>query len=161
MNNGVAPLVAGALLLSPALAFAQQHYPYSCTWTSQVIPEASIQFTSTNGIGGYQGAVYLNGKWIIHFREGNYQGYGSNWWSAATAGQDKPGGGTVVVFKNGVPLRSFSDRAPNDADTKLLTVGLGSSLYYGHHRNKLELIRAAEGFWIPEKGCRHIDGRWR
>lgn len=160
MRFGFASVIAGTLLATPAV-IAQQQYPYSCSWKSQVSPGAKIQFTSTNGVGGYQGALYMDGNWIINFREGSFQGYGSNWWSPTTAGEDKPGGGTIVVFKNGVPYRGASARYPKCAPTKLLTVGLGSTLYYGNHRGNLALIRAAEGFWIPEKGCRHINGRWR
>ena len=153
-------VVAGILLIAPT-ALAQQQYPYSCTWKSQVTPGAKIQFTSTNGIGGYQGALYMDGKWIISFREGSFQGYGSNWWSLTAEGQDKIfGGGSIVLFKNGVPFRSSSEGHQSGVETKLLTVGLGSNLYYGNHRGNLALLRAAEGFWIPEKGCRHIDGRY-
>ena len=158
MKTGVLSFIAGTLLLSPA-AMAQQQYPYSCTWTSQVAPAATIQFTSTNGIGGYQGAVYLNGRWIMNFREGNYQGYASNWWHRGKEGQDKPGRGTIVVFKHDVPVRSLAGARRDAAATTLLTVGLGSTLYYGDHRGNGPLIRAAEGFWIPGKGCRHLNGR--
>ena len=152
-------VVAGILLIAPT-ALAQQQYPYSCTWKSQVTPGAKIKFTSTNGIGGYQGALYMDGKWIINFREGSFQGYGSNWWSATIEGQDKPGGGTIVLFKNGIPDRSSTEGNQNGTSSKLLTVGLGSDLYYGNHRGNWALIRAAEGFWIPEKGCRHVEGRY-
>ena len=158
MKDGVFTLIAGTLLASP-VAMAQQQYPYSCTWTSQVVPGAKIQFTSTNGIGGYQGALFLNGQWIINFREGNYQGYASNWWHQGQEGQDKPGKGTIVVLKNGVPVRSLAAARRDSAAITLLTVGLGSTLYYGDHRGNLPLIRAAEGFWVPGKACRHINGR--
>ena len=159
MKLGVASLVAGTLLTAPT-ALAQQQYPYACVWESEVTPGAKIQFTSTNGIGGYQGALYMDGKWIINFREGSFQGYGSNWWSPTTEGQDKPGGGTIVLFKNGIPFRSSTAGYQQGAPTKLLTVGLGSTLYYGNQRGNFALIRAAEGFWIPQKGCRHINGRY-
>ena len=69
MKTGVFSFIAGPLLLSPA-AMAQQQYPYSCTWTSQVAPAAKIQFTSTNGIGGYQGALYLGCRGVLDPREG-------------------------------------------------------------------------------------------
>ena len=123
-------------------------------------PGAKIQFTSTNGIGRYQGALYMDGKWIINFHEGSFQGYGSNWWSPTTEGQDKPGGGTIVLFKDGVPFRSSTAGYQEYASTKLLIVGLGSTLHYGNQRGNLALIRAAEGFWIPQQGCRHISGRY-
>lgn len=152
-------VVVGIMLIAP-MSIAQQQHHYSCTWQSQVTPGATIQFTSTNGVGGYQGSLYMDGKWIINFREGSFQGYGSNWWSPTTEGQDKPGGGTIVLFKNGVPYRSSTAGFLKGDPTKLLTVGLGSNLYYGNHRGNLALIRAAEGFWIPGQGCRHIDGRY-
>ena len=153
-------VVAGIFLIAPT-ALAQPQYPYSCTWKSQVTAGAKIQFTSTNGIGGYQGALYVDGKRIINFREGSFQGYGTNWWSLTAEGQDKnSGSGSIVLFKDGVPFRSSSEGYQSGVATKLLTVGLGSNLYYGNHRGNLALLRAAEGFWIPEKGCRHIDGRY-
>ena len=153
-------VVAGIFLIAPT-ALAQPQYPYSCTWKSQVTPGAKIQFTSTNGIGGYQGALYMDEKRIINFREGSFQGYGSNWWSLTAEEQDKTsGGGSIVLFKGGVPFRSSSEGYQSGVETKLLTVGLGSNLYYGNHRGNLALLRAAEGFWIPENGCRHIDGRY-
>ena len=99
-------------------------------------------------------------EWIINFREGSFQGYGSNWWSPSTEGQDKPGGGTIVLFKNGVPFRSSTAGYQKGAPTKLLTVGLGSTLYYGNQRGNFALLRAAEGVWNPQKGCRHINGRY-
>ena len=156
MKLKVGSVVAGILLIAPT-ALAQKQYPYSCTWKSQVTPKAKIQFTSTNGIGGFQGALYMDGKWIINFREGSFQGYGSNWWSPTTEGQDKPGGGTIVLFRNGIPVRSSTEGNRNATSSKLLIVGLGSGLHYGNQRGNWALIRAAEGFWIPGKGCRHVD----
>jgi len=61
MKLEVASLVAGTLLTA-ATALAQQQYHYSCIWRSNVTPGAKIQFTSTNGIGGYQGALYMDGN---------------------------------------------------------------------------------------------------
>ena len=158
MKIAVVLAIAGALLATP-IAFAQRLYAYSCTWKSEVTPRVKIQFTYQNGIGGYQGALYMDGRWIVSFSEGSFQGYASNWWSATALGQDKPYNGTIVVFKSGIPRRSLSTRHQNSAPTKLLTVGLGSTLYYGRYRGNDELIRAAEGFWTPGKGCRHITGR--
>ena len=119
MKLKASSVVAGIFLIAPT-ALAQQQYPYSCTWKSQVTPGAKIQFTSTNGIGGYQGALYMDGKWIISFREGSFQGYGSNWWSLTAEGQDKiSGGGSIVLFKNGVPFRSSSEGYQSVVETKL------------------------------------------
>ena len=155
MKYKIAPLFVGALLSTSSAAIAKQQYPYSCVWTSQINSNAKIEFISTNGTGAYQGAVYYGGKRIMNIREGSFQGYGSNWWDTGSLGDDKTGG-SIVMFKNGMPARSSPSRRPN-AETKLLTVGLGGHLYYGGQRNNLALIRAAEGFWIPGKGCRHIS----
>ena len=54
-------------------------------------------------------------------------------------------------FKGGVPFRSSSEGYQSGVETKLLTVGLGSNLYYGNHRGNLALLRAAEGFWTQKK----------
>ena len=159
MKCKIALLIVGTLLSTPVSAIAKPQYPYACVWTSQMDSKAKIQFISTNGIGGYQGAVYYGDKWIMNISEGSFQGYGSNWWHAGSLGGDKTGGSNIVTFKNGMPARSTSSRQPN-AETKVLTVGLGSHLYYGGQRDNPALIRAAEGFWIPGKGCRHINGRF-
>ena len=159
MKLKASSVVAGIFLIAPT-ALTQQ-YPYSCALEKPGDTWGKIQFTSTNGIGGYQGALYMDGKWIISFREGSFQGYGSNWWSLTAEGQDKiSGGGSIILFKNGVPFRSSSEGYQSGVETKLLTVGLGSTLYYGNQRGNYALIRAAEGFWIPQKGCRHINGRY-
>jgi len=144
---------------TPSYAIAKPQYPYACVWTSQINSNAKIQFISTNGIGGYQGAVYYGGKWIMNISEGSFQGYGSNWWHGGSLGDDKTGGGNIVTFKNGIPVRSTASRQLN-GETKVLTIELGSHLYYGGQRDNLALIRAAEGFWLPGKGCRHINGRF-
>ena len=158
MNFGVALVITGTLIATP-VAFAQRQYAYSCVWKSEVTPRAKIQFTVHNGTGGYEGALYMDGRFINNFSEGSFQGYASNWWSATAPGQGKSDNGAIVVFKNGNPYRSLSTRQQKPTSTKLLTVGLGSSLYYGRYRENVELIRAAEGFWIPDKGCRHLAGR--
>ena len=157
MKYKIASLIVGVLLSTPPSAIAKPQYPYACVWTSQIDSNAKIQFISTNGIGGYQVAVYYGAKWIMNISEGNFQGYGSNWWHAGSLGDDKTGGGSIVTIKNGMPVR-ISPRSPrSNAKTKVLTVGLGSHLYYGGHRENPVLIRAAEAFWIPGKGCRHIS----
>jgi|TARA_B100000073_G_scaffold199345_1_gene165063 hypothetical protein len=159
LKYNIASLVAGTLISAPLGSSAQLQYPYTCVWNSQINSNAKIQFTSTNGIGGFQGAVYYGGMLVINFREGNYQGYGSNWWTPTVQGANNPGGGEIIIFKDGEPSRSTASRQ-QISEIKLLTVGLGSMLYYGGHRDKMALIQAAEGFWVPSKGCRHIDGRY-
>ena len=156
MKYKIASLIAGVVLSMPMAVSSQQQHPYSCVWTSQINSNAKIQFTASNGIGGYQGAVYYGDKWIINISEGNSQGYGSNWWQRGSLNEDKPGKGNIVVFKNGAPARSTVNRQPR-TETRLLIVGLGSTLHYGNQRSNRELIRAAEGFWIPSQGCRHLN----
>ena len=78
LKYNIASLVAGTLISAPLGSSAQLQYPYTCVWNSQINSNAKIQFTSTNGIGGFQGAVYYGGKWIMNISEGSFQGYGSN-----------------------------------------------------------------------------------
>ena len=50
-------LFAPLLVTTPTNTLAQQSYPYSCEWISEVTPNAVIRFSSTNGVGTYNGAL--------------------------------------------------------------------------------------------------------
>lgn len=139
-------------------ALASQ-YPYSCTWRSQVSPNAAISFSSTNGVGTYNGAFYYKGRKVMAFHEGDSQGYGTNWWSSSMS--DNARGGDIVLFVGDLPARSLHQSARTGSISKLLIVGLGGSgIWYGDDfslRDDSELIMAAEGFWAPSSGCRYFN----
>jgi hypothetical protein len=75
-----AAVLAPLLVAAPSVARAEQSFPYSCQWISEVTPDAVIRFTSTNGVGSYKGALLYKGKRLMAFQEGQSQG------SAVTGG---------------------------------------------------------------------------
>ncbi len=115
MRQFAAALLAPILVAAPSVALAEQSFPYACEWVSEVTPDAVIRFTSTNGVGSYNGALLYKGKRLLAFQEGQSQGYGSNWWS--TGGQDDPSG-QVVVFSGNQVVRGtdgfWSGKRPKD-----------------------------------------------
>ena len=158
----IAALLAPLLLTAPSTSQAQQSYPYSCEWVSEVTPNAVIRFSNTNGVGTYNGALLYKGKRLMAFQEGQSQGYGSNWWSSG--GEDAPSG-AVLVFSGNQVIRGtpgfWGGNRPLGAQ-RVLLVGLGSALYYGRDqrwRNEQALITAGEGFWRSSPGCRSLLGR--
>jgi len=149
------PVLAGMLLVRPVQAQANT-YPYSCKWISQVSANAVISFSSTNGVGIYNGSLYYKGKRLLSIYEGAFQGYGSSWWSSSLVTESRSG--HVIKFYGNYPARAVDGKKRTSQEVKLLVVGLGSSLWYGKDhswRNNPELLRAAEGFWVPSSGCRH------
>lgn len=140
-------------------AGAQQSFPYSCEWVSEVTPEAVIRFTGTNGVGAYRGALTYRGRRLMAFEEGQSQGYGSHWWSS---GAENGPSGQVVVFAGDRVVRGtpgvWEGRRPAGVG-RVLLVGLGSALYYGSDprwREDRALLTAAEGFWRLSPGCRAL-----
>jgi len=149
------PILAGILIALPFPAQANL-YRYTCKWKSQASPNAVISFSSTNGTGTYNGAMYYKGKRLVAFHEGSFQGYGSNWWSSSLDNESRLE--SVIQFFGNTPAGALHAQTRTSDDVKLLVVGLGSSLWYGNvpsWRKDSELLRAAEGFWIPSSGCRH------
>lgn len=155
----VAALLTPLLVAAPSVALAQQSFPYSCEWVSEVTPDAVIRFTSTNGVGSYKGALLYKGTRLMGFQEGQSQGYGSNWWS--TEAQDGPSG-QVVVFAGNQVVRGtigfWNGKRPKDTQ-RVLLVGMGSALYHGRDprwRDDHTLLAAAEGFWRAISECRSL-----
>lgn len=144
-------------LQSPA--GAQQSFPYSCEWLSEVTPEVVIRFSDTNGVGTYRGALFTRGRRLMAVQEGQSQGYGSHWWSSG--GGSGPSG-QVLVFAGDRVVRGtpgiWEGRRPTGVG-RVLLVGLGSALYYGSDprwREDRALLTAAEGFWRLSPGCRAL-----
>jgi hypothetical protein len=150
-----------SLLLAavPSCVLAQQTFPYSCEWVSEVTPDAVIRFSSTTGTGTYNGSLLYKGKRLMNFQEGQSQGYGSHWWST---GREDDRSERVVVFSGDQVVRGTAgfrdDRRPKGAQ-RVLLVGMGSALYYGQdHRWRYDhtLLTAGEGFWRASPGCRAL-----
>lgn len=155
VKHKIATVLAPLLLAAPAPVLAQQSFPYSCQWVSEVTPDAVIRFSSTDGVGTFRGALLYKGKRLMAFQEGQSQGYGSNWWRT---GGERDASGAVVVFSGDQVVRGTSGKRPKGAQ-RVLLVGLGSSLYYGQNqrwREDLTLLTAAEGFWRTSPGCRSL-----
>ena len=160
MTRQIAAAVLAPLLVSvPSVTWAQQSYPYSCQWVSEVTPDAVIRFSSTNGVGSYNGVLLYKGKRLMTFQEGQSLGYGSNWWS--TGQQDGPSG-QVVVFAGNQVVRGtpgfWNGKRPKSTQ-RFLLVGMGSALWYGDSqrwRDNHTLLTAAEGFWRASSQCRSL-----
>lgn len=155
----IAAVLAPLMLAPAAPVLAQQSFPYACQWVSEVNPDAVIRFSSTNGVGTYNGALLYKGKRLMPFQEGQSQGYGSNWWS--TGGRDDPSG-AVVVFSDDQVVRGTTEfwdgQRPRGAQ-RVLLIGMGSALYYGQDprwRENRTLLTAGEGFWRSSPGCRSL-----
>lgn len=160
MKKQIAAAILAPLLVSaPAVAWAEQSFPYACDWVSEVTPDVVIRFTSTNGVGFYKGALFYKGKRLMELQEGQSQGYGSNWWS--TGEQDDPSRQVVVFAGNQVVRGSagfWNGKRPKGTQ-RVLLVGMGSALYYGPDqgwRDDHTLLTAAEGFWRASSGCRAL-----
>jgi hypothetical protein len=162
-------LLAPLLLSLPSTSQAQQSYPYSCEWVSEVTPGAVIRFSSTNGIGDYKGTLLYKGKRVMAFIERQSQGYGSRSWRRD--GENAPSG-AVLVFSGNQVVRGtpgFGDGNQPKGAQRVLLEGLGSALYYGwdqqmrkghlaepRWRNEQALLTAGEGFWRSSPGCRSL-----
>lgn len=70
MKSTIAAILSPLLVAAPATAFAQQPFPYSCQWVSELTPDAVIRFSSTNGVGTYNGALLYKDKRLTAFQEG-------------------------------------------------------------------------------------------
>ena len=141
----------------PLNSLAQQSYPYSCKWISEVTPDVLIQFTSTNRAGTYSGDLIYKSKSLMYFQEMQSQGYGSISWTVGKNNYSNP----LVVFSGNKVYRGISSLRA-EGNIRFLLVGLGSTLYYGQDsrwRQNSILINAAEGFWRASPGCRSLLGR--
>ena len=76
------------------------------------------------------------------------QGYGSSIWNHADSSARSE---YLLPFIGSQP--AYSVATPADVDGFLFT-GLGSDFYYGGERSNRTLIRAAEGIWRVQQGCR-------
>lgn len=148
-------LVLAATWTMGCAALGQGTAPYTCEWISEVTPEAVIRFTSASGVG-YDGNLFYRGKRVLRFQEGQYQGYGSHWWSSGEGDDNVKG---VVVFRGNQVLRG-TPGAPPQGPQRVLLVGLGSTLWYADQlqwRSQEPLLTAAEGFWRTASGCRTLS----
>lgn len=155
--NKILALVTLCFISIPLDSHAQQSYPYSCKWISEVTPDVLIQFTSTNRVGTYSGNLIYKGKSLMYFQEMQSQGYGSISWSVLRNNYSNP----LVVFSGNNAYRGISSLQA-EGNIRFLLVGLGSTLYYGQDsrwRQNSTLINAAEGFWRASSGCRSLLGR--
>lgn len=96
MKRTITAILAPLLVAAPATAFAQQSFPYSCQWVSEVTPDAVIRFSSTNGVGAYKGALVYKGRRLTAFQEGQSQSY--DWFLER---QSPQGGATRPAGRDG------------------------------------------------------------
>ena len=102
MNSLIIGVLAALAVVVPSTVQAQRFHPYSCEWVSEVTANAVIRFSSTNGVGTFNGVLFYEGKRLMAFQEGQSQGYSSNWWRSP---DQKVKSGTVVVFSGNQAVR--------------------------------------------------------
>ena len=125
----------------------------TCTWTNASSPEATIRIKGTNTIGIVSADLLWENKMIRSLLMGQFNGYGSLWWSYEDEDGQPIGGGPLVGFIGDRPRRAVRpNEAESDKNKKVLLVGLSPNLYYTDQRENIELLRAGEDFWqIPEQ----------
>jgi hypothetical protein len=144
--------VFGSVLTCTEYALA---LPYSCQWISEVIPAARIVFDEKDGVGTFKGHLIFKDKVLTTFAEGQFQGYGSNWWRS---GSPISGDGYMVVFSGNYPVNGSLRPRQLKGPQRVLLVGLASKLYHGSEKWRSDpiLLNAAEGMWLTSKGCRQL-----
>ena len=133
-------------------AVAQTHGFEDCVLQSKVDPNAEMRWhlPSEPGdpIGLWRGVLLQGGQIKAELTASRFQGYGSAIWNHA----DSTARSEYLLPFIG-PKPAYSVKARSGVDGFLFT-GLGSGFYYGGERSNLSLIRAAEGIWRVEQGCR-------
>ena len=153
-------LLAYAMLISAIISgcsqVISQYQPLeTCTWTNASSPEATIQIKETNAIGIVSADLLWKGKAIRSLLMGQFNGYGSLWWSYQDEDGKPIGGGPLVAFLGDRPRRAVRpNKTERDKNKKALLVGLSPDLYYTDQRENIELLRAGEDFWYIPKQCR-------
>lgn len=99
-------------------------------------------------VGVWRGVLVQEGQIKAELMASRFQGYGSSIWNHADSSARSE---YLLPFIGFQP--AYSVAAPADVDGFLFT-GLGSDFYYGGERSNRALIRAAEGIWRVQKGCR-------
>ena len=104
----------------------------TCTWTSEVTPDAVIRLGPVVGSNTQIGGFFYKGQQIMSFHHAHAMGYGSHVWSI---GEEAPN--EVIVFSGNQVLRAMSSRIiPSHPEPRrVIIVGLGSSLWYGQNSN--------------------------
>ncbi len=150
IRSSLSVLLPAALLLQ-AMAADAPHVPRApCVLRSSVLASALIQLSLPGGrhVPVWDGHLVLQGRRILAFRLGMFQGYGSRIWSIPG---DTGRGEYAIAFAQGQPLMAGSRRARSDA---FLFPGLGSTLHARSDGRNPALSRAGEGFWQVGDGCR-------
>ena len=126
----------------------------TCTWTSEVTPDAVIRLGPVVGFNSQKGGLFYKGQKILGFQHAHAMGYGSHVWTV----HDRDAPNEVIVFTGDQVLRAISGRLLPDhpQPRRVIIVGLGSSLWYGQNsdwRADTKLLAAGEGFWRVSKQC--------
>lgn len=142
------------LLVLMFTASGRSSSPPTCTWTSEVTPDAVIRLGPVVAFNSQKGALFYKGQQLMSFQHAQPMGYGSHIWT--NHDQDRPN--EVIVFTGNQVLRAIPGRLIPDhpQPRRVIIVGLGSSLWYGQNPNWRSdnlLLAAAEGFWRVSKQC--------
>ena len=123
-----------------------------CVLQSSVDPNAEMRWhlplDPGSPIGLWRGVLVQGGQIKAELTASRFQGYGSSIWNHADSSARSE---YLLPFIGSQP--AYSVASPADVDGFLFT-GLGSDFYYGGERSNRTLIRAAEGIWRVQQGCR-------
>ena len=126
----------------------------NCVLQSSVDPNAEMRWhlplDPGSPIGLWRGVLVQGGQIKAELTASRFQGYGSSIWSHAGSSARSE---YLIPFIGSQPAYSVAARA--DVDGFLFT-GLGPYFHYGDERSNEPLIRAAEGIWRVQWGCRGL-----
>ena len=145
----------------------------SCTFTSQFEPELTIE-VSTKTLSYTNGYMKYKGSKIFRFETGLTNGYGGQNFQISTipnSPTDKKEylttGHVVTVVGDQSNRRGTPEDKRKKGQVKIFLPEFASNYYYslstfdsktdgrfgGRTQKMNTILSAAEGFWIPEKGC--------
>ena len=147
-----------------------------CHLASREYPETFIQIKTIRDNVYFRGILFHKGNPIraLWFTQSN--GYGIKWWGYDEDKEYYGGkrGGRLLEFRGNIPLRSFPHHVQSNSkrkiDRQFILIGLGGDLYYEQKKTDsgykfpwredgFELIKAAEGYFSVEEGCKQFLNR--
>ena len=153
----------------------------TCNFVSEYYPEVIIEIDNHKSRSGFGKIKYKN-KPMLKFSTGLSNGYGSQYYVVSDLDKDIKGheqsivSGQVVSMIGDQVTRSTPEAKQKPGKFKMMFPNLGSGYYYslsnfsepekdgrfaGRTRAMTSVLRASEGFFIPDKVCeKYIYYKW-